>query len=124
VGKVTLLTDELPENIVCRIGRIGEYPEGIGLDNVMYQFGHGEMIYSRLKGHVPDHVAWLLRYHAINVEESRPFMDDRDREYTRKYLRPFQRFDGGFKSAAHLPKIKLAKYRDLIEETFPNPILF
>src|SRR5262249_7987561 len=67
LGKVTLLTDELPENVVSITGKIGDYPPGIGLDHVIFQFGHGEMIYSRLKGHVPDHVAWLLRYHGTTV---------------------------------------------------------
>jgi len=124
VGKVLLLTDELPENVVGTTGRISEAPQGAGLDQVVFQFGHGEMIYSRLKDHVPAHLAWLLRYHGTNLADVEPFLSDQDHHYRDRYLIPFRKYDGGTKSYNHVPKIKLAKYRDLIEETFPQPILF
>jgi len=124
VGKVLLLTDELPENIVGTTGRISEAPHGAGLDEVVFQFGHGEMIYSRLKDHVPAHLAWLLRYHGTNLADVEPFLSEQDRQYRDRYLIPFRKYDGGTKSYNHVPKVALAKYRDLIEETFPQPILF
>lgn len=124
VGKVLLLTGELPENIVGATSRISEAPHGAGLDEVLFQFGHGEMIYSRLKDHVPEHLAWLLRYHGTHLPEVEPFLNDKDRLYRDRYLIPFRKYDGGTKSFNHVPKVSLAKYRDLIEETFPHPILF
>ena len=122
-GKVLLVNGELPENVVCPVDRLSEVPEGAGLDNVVFQFGHSEFIYSRLKDHVPEPVAWVARYHTIRTRDAAPYMNAKDREYTEKYLRPFKGFDGGFKSPYLRPKIDLAKYRELIEQTFPHPIL-
>jgi len=124
VGKVLLLNDELPENVVGVTGRINEAPHGAGLDQLVFQFGHGEMIYSRMKDHVPEHLAWLLRYHGTYLEDVQPFLSDRDQHYWNRYLVPFRKYDNGTKSYMHLPRIDLAKYRALIEETFPQPILF
>lgn len=123
LGKVMLLGNEAPENVVCQQAPIGGDHEGIGLDNVVFQFGHPEIIYTRLKDHVPDHIAWLVRYHATSPKVAAPYMNDRDRGYTERYLKPFRRYDNGFKSATSLPRIDLAKYRALIEEAFPQPIL-
>ncbi len=124
VGKVLLLTDELPENVLGATARITDDPKGAGLDQVVFQFGHGEMVYSRFKDHVPEHLAWLLRYHGTDIRDLDPFLNKNDRQYRDRYLIPFRKYDTGTKSYDHLPKIKLAKYRDLIEETFPQPILF
>jgi myo-inositol oxygenase len=124
VGKVLLLTGELPENVVGLTGRISESPQAAGLDHVVFQFGHGEMVYSRFKDHVPEHLAWLLRYHGTDMADLEPFLSQKDREYRDRYLIPFHKYDGGTKSYNHLPKVQLAKYRDLIEATFPQPILF
>jgi hypothetical protein len=82
------------------------------------------MIYSRLKDHVPAHLAWLLRYHGTNLADVELFLSEQDRDYRDRYLIPFRKYDAGTKSYNHVPKIKLARYRDLIEETFPQPILF
>ena len=123
LGKVALLTDEVPENIVCSIRPVGEYGEGAGLDNILCNFGHDEIAYTRIKDHVPDSVAWLTRYHSMDPRWMRPYLDSRDRGYYEKYL-TFKEYDQGTKSAASLPQIDLQKYRALIEETFPSPILF
>jgi myo-inositol oxygenase len=123
LGKVMLLANEAPEYVVCQPAPLGGDREGIGLDHVVFQFCHPEIIYTRLKDHVPDHVAWLVRYHATSIERAERYMDDRDRGYAERYLKPFQRYDKGFKSTTFLPRIDLAKYRALIEETFPSPIL-
>jgi myo-inositol oxygenase len=123
LGKVMLLANEAPEHVVCQPAPLGGDRDGIGLDNVVFQFCHPEIIYTRLKDHVPDHLAWLVRYHATSIERAGPYMDDRDRGYAERYLKPFQRYDKRFKSTTFLPRIDLAKYRALIEETFPSPIL-
>jgi len=123
LGKVMLLANEAPEYVVCQSAPLGGDREGIGLDNVVFQFCHPEIIYTRLKDHLPDHLAWLVRYHATSIRQAEPYMDDRDRRYAQRYLKPFRRYDNGFKSTTSLPRIDLAKYRALVEETFPHPIL-
>jgi hypothetical protein len=124
IGKVLLLTGEVPENVLCSAGRLDEQGPECGLDKLIYQFGHAELIYSRIKDHVPDHLAWLVRYHNIDARDAEPFMDERDRGYATKYLKPFRGFDAGFKSAYHVPDVDLSKYREMVEHYFPRPILF
>jgi len=123
LGKVLLLAGEAPENVVGMNTPVGPHPPGIGLDNVTFQWNHDEFIYSRLRDHVPDHLAWLLRYHSIEIAETRPFMDARDRSYLERYLLPFRRYDQGTKSMCSVPpRTVLDKYRDLVDRAFPSPI--
>jgi hypothetical protein len=125
LGKILLLAGEAPEHVVGTNAPIGRYARGAGLDTVVFQWNHDEFIYSRLRDHVPDHVAWLLRYHSIEIRRAEPLMDARDRSYLERYLRPFRRYDQGTKSPCTLPPPTiLDKYRDLIDRTFPAPILF
>jgi inositol oxygenase len=124
LGKILLLTGEAPENVVCGNTPIGAYHAGIGLDQCLFQWNHDRFVYSRLKDLVPDHVAWLLRYHSIYVPECEHLMDERDRAYTERYLRVFQQYDKGTKSLYVPPTARLETYRDLIEERFPKPIAF
>ncbi len=123
LGKVALLTDEVPENVVCGTTPVGEYGAGIGLDNIYCQFGHDEIAYVRIKDHVPDFVAWLTRYHSMNPDGMRPYLDERDSRYYEKYL-TFRKYDLGTKSVVSLPRIDMEKYRTIIDEAFPSPILF
>jgi hypothetical protein len=124
LGKVLLLAGVAPEHVVGMNAPIGQYPRGAGLDNVVFQWNHDEFIYSRLRDHVPEHVAWLLRYHSIEIPRTEPFMDARDRAYLERYLRPFRRYDQDTKSPwSAPPRTILDKYRDLIDRTFPAPIL-
>jgi hypothetical protein len=123
LGKVMLLTAEVPEHIIGYNAPLGEYPRGVGLDQVVYQFGHDELIYSRLKDHVPAHIAWTIRHHGASLELMEPYLNERERAYRDLYLKKFQVYDQGLKSFSHLPKVNMAKYRALIEETFPQPIL-
>src|SRR5262249_20756783 len=123
LGKVLLLQNAAPDEIVGSTKRIAAAEPGAGLDNVVFQFGHCEFIYSRLRDHVPDHVAWVARYHNVDLRDVAPLMDVRDLAYSERYLVPFQRFDGGFASPFFLPRVDLARYRDLVERSFPQPIL-
>ncbi len=69
-------------------------------------------------------VLWLLRYHSILIESSRPFMDARDHAYLERYLVPFRKYDQDTKSCCLLPPQNiLDKYRDLVERTFPRSLL-
>jgi hypothetical protein len=123
LGKVLLLAGEAQENVVCANTPIGEYAAGAGLEQVVFQWNHDEFIYSRLKAHLPEHVAWLVRYHSIMIDKATPYMDARDHAYTEKYLVPFRRYDLGTKSLWRLPPRQiLDQHRELIDRTFPQPI--
>ena len=124
IGKVLLLTDEDPANVVCTNTVIAAPGPGAGLDRCTFQWNHDEFGWSRLHPFVPDHVAWLVRYHSIDLEQAEQFFDERDRDYADRYLRVFARYDHGTKSAHLRPSISLDSYRDLIEATFPDPIPF
>jgi hypothetical protein len=124
LGKVLLLTGEDPANVVCMNSAVGEYEHEIGLDNVVIQWNHDEFAYERLKGLIPDDLAWLVRYHSVRIDELRTLMDPVDLERTERLLVPFAHYDHATKSPFHLPARALATYRDVVEEAFPTPILF
>lgn len=124
MGKPLLIPHEPPEYIGFNNHIIGEYPDGIGLDNIVLTYSQDEYLYTRLKDHLPDHLAWLVRYHGINIPKCSRLMDKRDREYTERYLIDFAKYDMGTKSMYHIPTRKIEEYKDLVESAFPNPILF
>ncbi len=124
IGKVMLLTNAAPEHVVGYISPLGEPSHGIGLENVIFQFGHDEFIYSRIKDLVPERVAWTVRYHSAMVDTLRPYCNEQDLAHLDGCLAVFQPFDLCHKSYRHLPHVDMAKYRALIEDTFPQPILF
>ena len=126
IGKVAVLAGEAPEHVFGGHHQpiSPDATTGIGLDNCLLQWDHGELAYTRFKDLVPDHVAWLIRYHMIDEADCRPYMDDRDRLYTRRYLRPFAEYDVGSKSPFYVPAVALSEYRELIETAFPKPIPF
>ena len=124
LGKVLLLVGEAPENVVCFNDPIGEFEPGIGLDRCVLQWNHDEFGYSRLKDHVPDPVAWLVRYHSIRIDRCEPYMDARDRDYTERYLRRFQHYDQESKSQFSLPRARIEQYRELLEKSLPRTLLF
>ncbi|MFN8019519.1 MAG: inositol oxygenase family protein [Acidimicrobiales bacterium] len=124
IGKVLLLTDEDPANVVCTNTVVAAPGPGAGLDACTFQWNHDEFAWSRLGAHLPDHVAWLVRYHSIDIAAAEPYFDDRDRDYADRYLRVFARYDHGTKSAHLRPSISIESYRELVEATFPDPIPF
>ena len=123
LGKVLLLTGEAPENVVCMNRPIAGEP-GAGLDHCIMQWNHDEFAYSRLKDHLPEGMAWLVRYHSILPEACEPYMDARDRDYAERYLRPFARYDHGTKSPLSLPQRRLDDYRHIVERALPATIVF
>jgi hypothetical protein len=124
LGKVILVAGEDQANVGGMTSPIGEFDEGIGLDQCIVQWSHDEFGYSRLKDHLPDHVSWLIRYHSLHFEDCEAFMDDRDRRYVREYHSLFAHYDGGTKSMFRVPKSRIEDYSDLIKEYFPDPIPF
>jgi hypothetical protein len=124
LGKVLLLHGEEPENVVCMNTPVREFPAGVGLDNCVLQWNHDEFAYLRLKDRVPEHVAWLVRYHSIMLSDCKPLMNERDRDWAQRFLIPFQHYDQGFKSPYSVPRKSLADHKEMIERLFPRPILF
>jgi hypothetical protein len=124
VGKLAQLTGAPPEHVFGGARRRGGTPSSKGLAAVPYTFGHAEFIYPRIKDHVPEPVAWTVRYHNIDIDEAAGSMTATERDWTERYLRPFRRYDDGFKSLYYVPDIDIKKYRPLIEDHFPKPIPF
>ena len=124
IGKILLLTGEAPEHVVCMNEPIGRYAPGVGLDNCVIQWNHDEFAYSRLRDHLPDGIAWLIRYHSIVRPSCEAYMDARDRDYAERYLSVFARYDQDSKSPYLLPKKSIDDYRHVIEETLPREIVF
>jgi len=124
LGKVLLLTGEDPANVVCLNRPIGTPEPGVGLDQVTFQWNHDQFGFERFRPHVPDHVAWMVRHHSIDIDACAPLMDDRDRRWTEQYLRVFSTYDHGTKSPYHLPPRPISDYRDIVEQAFPDPIAF
>lgn len=124
IGKLLLLTDEDPANVVGMNTAIGHHEPGIGLDQVVLQWNHDEFAYSRLVDHVPDHIAWLVRYHSIRQPKVSHLYDERDRRYSEEYLQTFAHYDHETKTPYRAPRTRLSDYRGFLEEAFPKPIPF
>ncbi len=124
LGKVLLLTDEDPANVVCMNGPVGHQDQGAGLDAAVIQWNHDELAYQRLKEYIPEDLAWLIRYHSLEVEAASSLMDERDLDRTERLLIPFARYDHATKSPFNLPPANITRYRDVIEEAFPRRIRF
>ena len=124
LGKTLLLTDEAPENLVCMNRPVRTGAPGCGLDNCVFQWNHDEWAYSRLKDHLPDHLAWLVRYHSILPATCLQFMDARDIDYCRRYLKPFAAFDHETKSPFNVARRRIADYRAIVERALPARVAF
>ncbi len=124
LGKLLLLTDEDPANVVCMNTGVGDQPAGVGLDQSLIQWNHDEFAYERLRGFLPDDLAWLIRYHSLDLSQTRHLMDASDVERTERLLVPFAHYDHATKSPFDLPRTPLSHYRDVVEEAFPQPISF
>jgi hypothetical protein len=124
LGKLLLVVGEDPANVVCMNTPIGNHEPGIGLDQCTFQWNHDEFGYSRFRDHVSDGVAWLVRYHSMDVATFAPLMNEQDREYVARYFEVFTRYDHGTKTPFHLPALRIDTYRDLVEDAFPDPIAF
>jgi hypothetical protein len=124
LGKLLLLVGEDPANVVSMNSPIDEPAAGAGLDQCTFQWSHDEFGWSRLRDRVPDGVAWLVRYHSMEADAVAHLMDARDLEYRARYFDVFTRYDHGTKTPFHLPTVSLDDYRELVEDTFPQPIPF
>jgi len=124
IGKVLLLTGEDPANVGGCNSVLLPSGEGAGLASCVVQWNHDEFGYSRLKDHVPDHVAWLVRYHSARLADYGHLMDARDRQYYEQYYGTFTEIEGQSKALFGQPRTRIEDYRALIDEAFPEPIPF
>ncbi len=124
LGKLLLLTDHPIHSLLGVPKPVGPKQRRAGLDSCTFRWTVDEYAYFRLRDHLPEPMAWLLRYHTIDIDGSTDLMDDRDLEYRERYLRPFYRYDQGSKSPYYRSPRRLEDYRDLIESYFPEPIAF
>lgn len=95
---------------------------GGGLLECTFRWDHGDFAYLRLKDYAPPEVSWLLRHHSLNVPACEPYMNEQDREWTRRLLVPFMRYDD-HKDMYAVPKKSFEDYRPLIDRMFPDEIL-
>ncbi len=124
LGKVLLLAGEAPENVVCMNRPVTTGDLGCGLAHCMFQWNHDEFAYTRLKNHLPEALAWVVRYHSILPDTCEQYMDARDRDYFARYLQPFARYDHDTKSPLNLPQRRIEDYRYLVERALPATIEF
>jgi hypothetical protein len=123
LGTILLSTDEDPINVEAG-GKKAPLSGtlGGGLFNCTFRWDHGDFVYLRLKDYVPLELAWLLRHHSMELAACEPYMDERDREYTRRLFVPFAHYDER-KNMYGVPAKRLEDYRELVHRAFPDPIL-
>lgn len=123
IGKVLLLTEENPSNIVCDNQVLEINEEGVGLDSCITNWNHDEIAYKRLKDFLPHQYSWLIRYHSINIYQSKKFMNNYDIKMCKDFLIPFSKHDKQSKSQI-IPIIDWEKYRKMCEKHLPIEIIF
>jgi len=124
LGKVLVLVGEDPANVFGTTSVLAAGEPGRGLDGCVLQWGADEFGYARFAGRVPDHVAWLIRYHSIIPDQCLHLMDERDRDYFERYWNDFRRWDGDSKSLHRIPRTRMRDYRGVVESALPEPIPF
>ena len=124
LGKLLIkFGDEDPINVEAsgkKVPLLGEL--GCGLMQCTFRWDHGDFAYLRLKNHVPEPMAWLIRHHSIDIPACEPYMNDRDRTYVDELLIPFVRYDF-LKDMYARPTKDIEDYRPLLDRMFPEPIL-
>jgi hypothetical protein len=124
LGKLALLYGEEPHHVDGN-GRhpIGPHEPGIGLDRSTLQFAHGEIAYRRFGHLLPEELAWLLRYHDIDVPTCQELFDDRDRAFFDSTHHVLASYDRQI-SPYRVPSVQLSDYHDLLRAHLPQTICF
>jgi hypothetical protein len=124
LGTLLLTTDEDPMYVEAggMKAPLSGSP-GDGLYGCSFRWDHGDFIYLRLKDYVSPDIAWLLRHHSMDLAECEPYMNEQDRDRTRRLFVSFRHYDER-KDMYKIPSKRLEDYRSLIERAFPNEILF
>lgn len=109
--------------------KYGVYQPNVGLDNVLFSWGHDEYMYQvcvQNKSTLPPEALFVIRYHSCyaihNKGEYTHLMDENDKKRM-LWLKEFQRFDL-YSKLPEKPNVDelLPYYRKLIDKYFP-PIL-
>jgi predicted HD phosphohydrolase len=114
LGKLLLLTDEDPANIVC-LNYVIEGEHGAGLANCICTWNHDEFAYQKLHCLLPERAGWLLRYHSLNLDQAAPYLNQEDWRRVDEWLRPFMQHDKLSKSIYHFPQLNWDYHRQLLE---------
>jgi hypothetical protein len=122
LGKLLLITNEDPANIVCD-NYVIHGQKNIGLNNCVLNWNHDEFIYLKLKDIIPKDYLWLIRYHSINIKQCSDYFDNYDKKMIEKLLIPFKKYDKQTKSIYNYPKLNLNFYKKIIEKNLNKIIL-
>lgn len=141
VGKLALLDgQEEPANVVCTNDAVflkdtnqvvapanfANLTHGTGLELTLdTQFGHDDIIYYRLKDHLPFEVSWVLRYHSFSPllrGHLTHVLSPKERE-AYKLLMAFWKYDHKFKVAMHEPVVDLEEVEQIIRGYLPGEIV-
>ena len=95
---------------------------GLRFGELHLQLDHADVVHARFHPYVSEDMAWTLQWHSIQTEVEQ-FMDAHDRAKFEKYYEPFVRHDRAF-IFHHLPKKRLSDYLPLVNEFFPEKVLF
>jgi hypothetical protein len=123
LGKIASLKGEKWENIEGGGKQpLRAHEPGSGLEKGSFKWDHADIVHARFKPYLSENMAWLLKWHSIQVP-CEPIMNQRERALFDKYYKPFVRHDRTF-IFYHLPQKRLSDYLPLIKEFFPEKILF
>ena len=118
LGKVLLLSDEDPANVVCLNHHVSGEPGG-GLDQLVTNWNHDEFAFQRLVDVLPPQFAQLVRFHSILPDELAPYLSPADQEFAQQLHTPFARYDHESKSSFLRPMVKIDDFRDLVRRRMP-----
>ena len=121
LGKVLLLTDEDPANVVCLNHRVSGEPGG-GIGQLTTQWNHDEFAYSRLDGLLRPDLLQLVRFHSVLPHELEPYLAPSDEAFARTLHTPFSRYDQESKSTVLHPKVRIDDFRELVRRRMPSRI--
>jgi hypothetical protein len=124
LGKIMLLIDEDPANVVCPNQLISRRNESTGLENLIFSWNHDEYIYLKLGHFFRPELANILRYHSIRYEPHLDLLTETDKTWISDYLLKFRFYDLTSKSLYFHPRKSLRDYRQTIDKFFPNKIGF
>jgi hypothetical protein len=123
LGKLLLLTNEDPANIVC-MNRFITSPNQFGMHNHVSQWNHDELAFMRLNQFLPTELSWLLRYHSIMPRDLKGYMDEGETMLCNRYHSIFYKYDQGSKSPTLRPQTKINEYKAFIQDCLPSEIIF
>jgi Myo-inositol oxygenase len=123
LGKLAAMKGEKWENIEGG-GKIplGQNVPGSGLANCTFNWDHADIVHARFKPYVSKDMQWMIQWHSIQTP-CEPLMDAHDRVLFDKYFKLFVRHDRTF-IFYHRPKKRLDDYIPLLNEFYPEKILF